>query len=368
MMIPMVDLKAQYRELAPSIDQAIKGVLETTHFILGPEGAAFEKEIAAHLDVKHAIGVGSGTEALHLALLAAGIGPGDEVITTPFTFIATAEAIVYVGATPVFVDIDPKTFNIDPDLLTEALSERTKAVIPVHLFGQPADLEPIREICQNHKLIMIEDCAQSCGAEYRGKMTGTWGDLGCFSFFPSKNLGCFGDGGLVTTDSDDLAEKLKVLRNHGSRQRYHHAIIGVNSRLDDLQAAILRVKLQHLPRFNRQRRENAHRYSEKLAELGITVPYEDGKGSHVYHQYTLLLDHREVVQQALTEAGIASAIYYPIPLHRQEVFAKTCAGLELPHAEAVAAQVLSLPIYPELQADQIDLVVTTIAKVLAERA
>ena len=368
MLIPMVDLKAQNRELSPALEQAIKGVLETTHFILGPEGNSFEKEMATFLGVKHAVAVGSGTEALHLALLAAGIGPGDEVITTPFTFIATAEAIVYVGATPVFVDIDERTFNLDPELLAAALTERTKAVIPVHLFGQPADLSPIQDFCRRHELLLIEDCAQSCGADYVGKMTGTWGDLGCFSFFPSKNLGCFGDGGLVSTDSDVLAESLRVLRNHGSRQRYHHSIIGVNSRLDEIQAAILRVKLPHLPRFNQQRRDNAHRYSEKLAALGVTVPFEDGKGQHVYHQYTILLEGRELVQQALTEVGIASAIYYPIPLHRQEVFAETCAGMHLPKTEKIAEKVLSLPIYPELQAQQIDQVVATIGKVLAEMA
>ena len=364
MQIPMVDLGIQYRELKSDIDRAIAGVLETTQFILGPEGREFEKEIAEYLGVKHAIGVGSGTEALHLALRAAGLGAGDEIITTPFTFIATAEAIAYVGATPVFVDIDPKPFNIDVHLSEQAITAKTKAILPVHLFGQPADLTQLTALCDSKNLLLVEDCAQSCGAKYGDKMTGAWGDLGCYSFFPSKNLGCFGDGGLIATDNDDLAEEICVLRNHGSRERYHHEIIGMNSRLDALQAALLRVKLKHLDRFNRQRRENAHRYSRKLAELGVTVPYEDGKGVHVYHQYTMLIDNREAVQKALADAGIASAVYYPIPLHRQKVFEQECAGLSLPVSEKVAQQVLSLPIYPELTEAQVDFVVKVIGQVL----
>ena len=362
MQIPMVDLKIQYQQLKTEIDQALAAVLESTQFILGSEVTAFEQEIAAFLGVRHAVGVASGTDALHLALLAAGVGPGDEVITSPFTFIATAEAIAYVGATPVFVDIDPQTFNIDPAKVAQAISPRTKVVLPVHLFGQPADLLPLLELCKDNGLLLVEDCAQSCGADSAGKMTGAWGDLGCFSFFPSKNLGCFGDGGLVTTNDDQLADQLRVLRNHGSRERYHHAVIGVNSRLDSLQAAVLRVKLRHLERFNRQRRTNAHRYSQQLAELGITTPFEDGKGTHVYHQYTILIEQRERIQQALTAAGIASAIYYPVPLHRQEVFADACAGLSMPVTEDVARRCLSLPIYPELNEDQIERVAETIRK------
>jgi dTDP-4-amino-4,6-dideoxygalactose transaminase len=360
----MVDLGVQYRELKVEIDQAISGVLDSSYFILGPQGKALEEEMADYLGVKHAIGVASGTDALHLALRAAGLQAGDEIITTPFTFIATAEAIAYVGATPVFVDIDPKTFNIDIQQVEQAVTAKTKAILPVHLFGQPADLSPIKELCDAKNLLLVEDCAQSCGATYAGKMTGAWGDLGCFSFFPSKNLGCFGDGGLISTDDDALAEEIRVLRNHGSRERYHHSIIGVNSRLDDLQAAILRVKLRHLDRFNQQRRTNAHRYSSKLTELGITAPYEDGKGVHVYHQYTMLVDNREVVQQALAGAGIASAVYYPIPLHQQEVFKQSCAGLSLPVSEQTAQRVLSLPIYPELTEAQVDRVLEVVAQAL----
>jgi len=360
MQIPMVDLQVQYQQLKGEIDRAIAGVLDTSYFILGPQGQALETEVAAYLGVKHAIGVSSGTDALHLALRAAGLGPGDEVITSPFTFIATAEAIAYVGATPVFVDIDPRTFNLAPELAAKAVTPRTKAILPVHLFGQPADLAPLQQLCAAHGLLLIEDCAQSFGATYAGRQTGSWGALGCFSFFPSKNLGCYGDGGMITTDDDGLAEQVRMLRNHGSKVRYHHDIIDYNSRLDELQAAILRVKLQYIDRFNAQRRTNAHYYSARLAAAGATPPLEDGKGVHVYHQYTVLTDRREALQQALTQAGCASAVYYPIPLHRQTVFATACAGLSLPVSEDVASRVLSLPIYPELTEVQMDRVLLAI--------
>lgn len=365
MQIPMVDLKIQYRQLKTEIDAGISKVLDSAHFVLGPEGTDFEKEIAEYLNVRHAIGVASGTDALHLALRAAGLGPGDEVITSPFTFIATAEAIAYVGATPVFVDIAPDTFNIDVAQVAAAITPATRAVLPVHLFGQPVDLESLADLCHAHNLLLIEDCAQSCGARYGDGMTGSFGDLGCFSFFPSKNLGCFGDGGLVVTNRDDLADEVRVLRNHGSRERYHHSVIGYNSRLDDLQAAILRVKLRHLDRFNRLRRANAHLYSEHLGEIGVEFPHEDGNGTHVYHQYTILSDQRERLQKALTEAGIASAIYYPIPLHRQEVFREVCRAVELPVSERTARRVLSLPIYPELTEEQVRKVVDVIRQVQA---
>jgi dTDP-4-amino-4,6-dideoxygalactose transaminase len=358
----MVDLQVQYQQLKAEIDQAIHGVLDTSHYILGPQGQAFENEAAAYLGVKHAIGVASGTDALHLALRAAGLGPGDEVITSPFTFIATAEAIAYVGATPVFVDIDAQTFNIDPELVKQAITAKTRAILPVHLFGQPADLAPLRQLCDEHGLLLIEDCAQSFGAAYAGRQTGSWGVLGCFSFFPSKNLGCYGDGGMIVTSDDRIAEEVRMLRNHGSKVRYHHDIIGYNSRLDEVQAAILRVKLRHIDRFNGQRRTNAHYYSARLAAAGVTPPVEDGKGVHVYHQYTVLTDRREAMQQALTAAGCASAIYYPIPLHRQNVFAAACAGVSLPVSEEVAARCLSLPIYPELTEAQMDRVIKAIGE------
>ncbi|MDD2540741.1 MAG: DegT/DnrJ/EryC1/StrS family aminotransferase [Desulfuromonadaceae bacterium] len=362
-MIPMVDLKTQYHTLKTEIDRAVLDAIESTQFILGPNVSAFEQETAAYLGAKHAVSCASGTDALQLAILAAGIKAGDEVITTPFTFIATAEAICYAGATPIFVDIDPQTFNIDPALIEAAITPRTKAIIPVHLFGQPADMAPIKAICLKHQLVLIEDCAQSFGAAINATMTGTIGSLGCFSFFPSKNLGCYGDGGLVTCATDELAEQIKVLRNHGSRIRYHHSVIGYNSRLDDIQAAILRVKLKRIDDFNAGRRRVAHLYSELLGDI-VTVPHEDGTGTHVYHQYTLLTDRRDAIMARLSEKQISSAVYYPIPLHKQDVFADAYAGLTLPVAEEVASRCMSLPVYPEMPEESVRQVVQTIREAL----
>ncbi len=361
-MIPMVDLKGQYHALKEDIDRGLLEALEETRFILGPNVQAFEQEVADFLGVKHAISCASGTDALHLALRAAGLGEGDEIITAPFTFIATAEAIRYIGATPVFVDVEPGTYNIDPEQVEAAITPRTRAILPVHLFGQPADMLTLGDIARRHDLLLIEDCAQSFGADIAGNMTGGIGLAGAHSFFPSKNLGCYGDGGMVTTQSDTIAEAVQVLRNHGSRERYHHDIIGYNSRLDELQAVILRVKLRHIAEFNRERRRVAHAYSERLADC-VTTPFEDGIGTHVYHQYTLLSDHRDAIQQALSAAQIASAIYYPIPLHRQKVFAEQCRDLSLPVSEQLAARCLSLPIYPELQEAQIEQVCAVIREV-----
>jgi len=362
-MIPMVDLKSQYHSLKNEIDPAVLDAIESTQFILGPNVTAFEQETAAYLGAPYAVSCASGTDALHLAILAAGIGAGDEVITSPFTFIATAEAICYVGATPVFVDIDPRTFNIDPTLIEAAITPRTKAIIPVHLFGQPADMAEIRKICDTRKLLLIEDCAQSFGAATDGRMTGTLGSLGCFSFFPSKNLGCYGDGGLITCATAELAEQVKVLRNHGSRERYHHSVIGYNSRLDDIQAAILRVKLKHIDEFTAGRRRVAHLYSE-LLEGVASVPFEDGKGVHVYHQYTLLTDRREAVMARLSEQQISSAVYYPIPLHKQDVFAGAYAHVNLPVAEDVARRCMSLPVYPEMPEESVRRVANAVTEVL----
>jgi dTDP-4-amino-4,6-dideoxygalactose transaminase len=352
-MIPMVDLKTQYHRLKPEIDQALADVLESCAFVLGPNVQSFEREAAAYLGVKHAIGCASGTDALHLALRAAGIGEGDEVITSAFTFIATAEAIRYVGARPVFVDIDPATFNLCPEAVERAVTGRTRAIMPVHLFGQPCDMAALQAIADRHDLKIIEDCAQSFGAAIAGRQTGSFGLAAGFSFFPSKNLGCYGDGGLVTTDSDELAQAIKVLRNHGSEVRYYHDVVGYNSRLDEMQAAILRVKLRHIEEFNAGRRRAAHRYGELLAELPVQTPTEDGIGVHVYHQYTLLSDRRDDILQALGKAGIAGAVYYPVPLHRQKVFLADCAGLDLPVTEEVARRCLSLPMFPELNDKQI---------------
>lgn len=358
-MIPMVDLKRQYHKLKNEIDQGMLTALENTQFVLGPNVQAFEKEAAANLAVKHAVSCASGTDALHLALLAAGIGPGDEVITTTFTFIATAEAICYVGATPVFVDIDEKTFNMDIDAVAAAITDKTRAIIPVHLYGQPVNMNRIMQLADKHSLLVVEDCAQSYGADINGKMTGTFGIAGCHSFFPSKNLGCYGDGGMITTNDDDVAERLRVLRNHGSFERYHHNIIGFNSRLDELQAVILRIKLKHIEEFNRERRRAGHYYNEQLAGL-VTPPQEDGIGTHVYHQYIVLTDKRDAIMQKLSENDIACAIYYPIPLHKQPVFAEQCKTLSLPVSERLAERCMALPIHPELTNQQIDQIASVI--------
>jgi dTDP-4-amino-4,6-dideoxygalactose transaminase len=362
-MIPMVDLKIQYLNIKDEIDGGILEALEKTQFILGPNVAAFETEAAAYLGVQHAVTVASGTDALHLALAAAGIGEGDEVITSPFTFIATAEAIRYVGATPVFVDIDPKSFNLDPDHIEAAITPKSRAVLPVHLFGQPADMAAIESICKKHGLALIEDCAQSFGAKASDRMTGAFGAFGCFSFFPSKNLGCYGDGGMVTTNSPELAEQIRILRNHGSRVRYHHKVIGYNSRLDEIQAVVLRAKLKHIEEYNSGRKRIARLYTEILKGSAVTPPHEDGKGGHVYHQYTVLTDDRDKIIEALTDARIASAIYYPIPLHRQEVFAADYRDISLPVAEETSGRCLSLPIFPEMTDAQAREVVAVIRAV-----
>ncbi|MDP2177770.1 DegT/DnrJ/EryC1/StrS aminotransferase family protein [Methylicorpusculum sp.] len=363
-MIPMVNLKAQYEEIRDEIEQGIAETIANCSFILGPNVQNFEKEAAEYLGVKHAVGVASGTDALHLALLAEGIGAGDEVITTPFTFIATAEAICYVGATPVFVDIDPKTFNIDPDAIEAAITPKTKAIMPVHLFGQPADLSRIQPLCEKHGLKLIEDCAQSFGARVKGRQTGSFGSSAGFSFFPSKNLGAFGDGGLVVTQSDEIAEKLKMYHNHGSKVRYYHDVIGYNSRLDDIQAVILRVKLKRIEQYNAGRRRAAHLYSELMADLPLSTPFEDGLGEHVYHQYTLLCDRRDDVLKTLQDQQIGCAVYYPVPLHKQNVFKDAYAHVKLPVTEQVSATCLSLPICPSLEDKTIEQIVGVIRKTL----
>ena len=353
MTIPMLDLKAEYALFRDELLRRLAETLDSTQFILGPNVQALEKEVAALVGTEHAVGCASGTDALHLALRALGVGPGDEVITSPFTFIGTSEAISYTGATPVFVDIQADTFNIDPAKIERAITPRTKAVMPVHLYGQAADLDAIVALCRRHGLRLIEDCAQSCGASYGGRMTGAFGDFGCFSFYPSKNLGAFGDGGMVTTHEARLADEVRVYRNHGSRERYHHHVIGYNSRLDEVQAVILRVKLQYLEGFNARRRAIAQAYNERLAGVVVT-PVEAPNRIHVYHQYTIRSPRRDAIQKALGDAGIGSMIYYPVPLHRQEVYADLCKGVSLPVAEAVAKEVVSLPIFPQMTLDQVD--------------
>ncbi len=364
MNIPMVDLKGQYRALKQEIDTALIDALSATRFILGPNVQAFEQEAADYLGVRHAVGVASGTDALHLALVAAGISEGHEVITTPFTFIATAEAICYVGATPVFVDIDPNTFNIDLNQVEQAITDKTRAVIPVHLFGQPVDMKALIKLCDDKSLLIIEDCAQSFGAHIDNKMTGSFGAFGAFSFFPSKNLGCFGDGGLITTDDEQRANDLKVLRNHGSRERYHHNVIGYNSRLDELQAVILRIKLKHIDEYNQNRRRVAHRYSNNLANTGIQTAFEDNIGLHIYQQYTLLHENRDDIMKVLQDNNIACAMYYPIPLHKQDVYVEAYKDISFPVAESVAQSCFSLPVFPELEDEKVDVITDIIKEAL----
>ncbi len=353
-MIPMVDLKRQYNALKTEIDAAVSDVLEKTQFILGPNVTKLEEEVAAYHCLPYAAGVANGTDALLLALRACGIKSGDEVITTPFTFIATAEVVAQLGATPVFVDIRPDTFNIDPDLIEEKITPQTKAIIPVHLFGHPADMEPIMQIAAKHKLKVIEDCAQSFGAKYKNQRTGTIGDVGCFSFFPSKNLGCYGDGGMVITKDETIARRVKMLRNHGSEVRYHHSEVGCNSRLDEIQAAILRVKLKYIDQFNEARRNNASAYCAALGNKNIILPTVAKDSEHVFHQFTIRVQNRDAIVQVLTEKGIASAVYYPVPLHQQEVFVKLYNdSTSLPVSETCAGEVLSLPMFPELSGEEI---------------
>ncbi len=360
----MVNLKAQYAEIKQEVEQGLAQTIENCSFILGPNVQAFEKEAAEYLGVKHAIGVASGTDALHLALLAEGIGEGNEVITTAFTFIATAEAIRYVGAKPVFVDVDPKTYNITAATIAAAITDKTAAVMPVHLFGQPVDIVAIKAVCDKHNLKLIEDCAQSFGASIAGKQTGSIGHAAGYSFFPSKNLGAFGDGGLVGTNSDITAERVRQLRNHGSKVRYYHDVVGFNSRLDEMQAVVLRAKLKRIDRYNESRRHAAHLYSELMADLPLETPFEDGMGIHVYHQYTLLCDRRDEILSALQTRQIACSIFYPVPLHQQNVFKDDCADVSLPVTEDIAERCMSLPICSELSDESVKEVVVVIRSVL----
>jgi len=366
MNIPLVDLKAQYERINSEIDKAVQEVIQSGQFILGPEVEAFESEVAAYCGTKYAVGVASGTDALQLALLACGIEPNDEVITTPFTFIATAETIAKCGATPVFADIDPKTYNIDPAKLESKINPKTKAILPVHLYGQPVDMSPIVELARKHNLKIIEDCAQALGAEYRSEKVGSIGDVGCLSFFPSKVLGAYGDGGMIVTSNPDIAERAKILKNHGCREKYYHLIPGFNSRLDSLQAAILRVKLRHLNEWIVQRREKAFLYSALLSKVnGVEAPSIATDSYHVFNYYTIRMKgsgvNRDKLQQYLTSRGIATAIYYPLSLHLQPVYKRLgYQPGDLPESERAQEEVLSLPIYPELQDEQVKKIVKQI--------
>lgn len=364
--IPILNLYDQTERLWPEIIPAIERVIRAGQFILGPEVQAFEAEAARYLEVKYAIGVNSGTDALVIALRAAGIGTGDEVITTPFTFFATAEAVSTVGATPVFVDIDPLTFNINTKLIEGAITPRTRAILPVHLYGQPADMDGIMAIARKYNLVVIEDVAQAFGGKWREKKLGTIGKLGCFSFFPTKNLSCFGDGGMVVTDDDDLAEQVLMLRAHGSKKKYHNEILGYNSRLDEIQAAILRVKLPYVDKWNEARRRAAQRYHELLAEIpGLELPLEKETAYHVYHQYTIRIKQgkRDLIKERLEKEGICTMIYYPIPLHKLPVYNRS---EKYANAEAAAGEVLSLPIWPEITPAIQERVAVNIRRIMEE--
>ncbi len=346
--IPMVDPAGEYRSLKAEIDEAVGRVLASGRYVLGPEGEALEKELAAFTGAAHGVGVNSGTDALHLALVAAGVGPGDEVVVPAFTFFASAEAVSYTGATPVFADIDPSTFNLDVASLEKALSGKTKAVIAVHLFGQCADLAGISALCTARKLVLVEDCAQSLGADYDGRRCGSWGDFGCFSFYPTKNLGAAGDAGFITARTREHDAMLRMLRHHGTSVTYRHERVGWNSRLDELQAAVLRVKLRHLDRFNAARVRVAVGYKDNLEDAGVVLPAEHGRGRHAWHQFTIRSPRRDAIREALAAQAIASSIFYPMPLHRQPAYAPANPAVSLPACEEAARTVLSLPIHPLL--------------------
>jgi dTDP-4-amino-4,6-dideoxygalactose transaminase len=367
MIIPFVDLKAQYETLKDEVTEAIRGVLDSARFIGGEAVAGFERDFAAYCQVRYARGVANGTDALHLALRALGIGHGDEVITTANTFIATAAAIVATGARPVFVDIDPDTYTLDPRMIERALTGHTKAIVPVHLFGQPADMDPIKDIARRRALYVVEDAAQAHGAEYQGVRTGALGDVACFSFYPGKNLGAYGDGGAVTTNSAAIAERIERLRDHGRTTHYSHSEIGFNSRLDSLQAAVLQIKLRHLDEWNANRRRAAAWYAAELAQSGIKTPFVRQGSTHVYHLYVINTNERDRMRSKLDDAGVATGIHYPLPLHLQP--ALTHLGYkpgDLPCCEAMAARSLSLPMFAELARDQVRHI-AAIARAAAER-
>ncbi|MEW4487257.1 DegT/DnrJ/EryC1/StrS family aminotransferase [Thalassoglobus sp. JC818] len=371
--VPLIDLVAQYGTIRDEVQTAVQRVFENQSFVLGQEVESFEEEMAAYCDARHAIGCASGSDALLLALSALDIGPGDEVITSPYSFFATAGSIARTGATPVFVDIDPHTYNLDPFQIEMAISRRTKAIMPVHLFGQCAEMEPIWRIAIGHGLSVVEDAAQAIGSSYHGRRAGVLGSIGCFSFFPTKNLGGAGDGGLMTTDDKDLATKLKRIRVHGDLGGYQHVEVGINSRLDALQAAVLSVKLKHLDSWSDARRDNAARYRELFAEMEldqqIEAPTEPANGHHVYNQFTIRVasEIRDEVIKRMRERQVGCAIYYPKPLHLQECF-KSLGYLpgDFPEAERAAAETIALPIFAELGADRQRIVVETLRAVLTE--
>ena len=369
MKVPYLDLKAQYQSIKPEIDAAIARVLDSCQFVLGPEVAGFEQDFAAYCSSAECIALNSGTSALHLALLAAGVGPGDEVITVPFTFVASVAAVVYAGARPVLVDIDPRSFTIDPSAIEAAITPRTKVILPVHLYGQAADMDPIMEIARRHGLVVIEDAAQAHGAQYKGRPVGSIGDMACFSFYPGKNLGAYGEGGAVATGNAEYANTIHMLRDWGQDRKYHHLLRGYNYRMEGFQGAILRVKLRHLDKWTEARRAVVNHYNLLLTDCDIETPKEMPWGRHVYHVYTLRSDDRDGLQAALQAEGIQTGIHYPVPVHLQPAYADM--GYKpgaFPQSEAAAKQVLSLPLYPELPFQSVAQVVEVVKKAVANKA
>jgi dTDP-4-amino-4,6-dideoxygalactose transaminase len=365
-MIPFVDLKSQYNSIKNEINTAVLSVLDSTQFILGDEVVAFEQEFATYCSAEHGVALNTGTSALHLALLAAGIGAGDEVITVPFTFVATVSAIAYTGATPVFVDIDPVSYTMDVNQIEKAITAKTKAIMPVHLYGQPADMDPIMEIAHRHGLKVIEDAAQAHRSEYKDRRVGSLGDIGCFSFYPGKNLGAYGEGGMAVTNNPEYAQKMRMLRDWGQDGRYNHVMKGYNYRMDGIQGAILRVKLRYLDQWTDARRTHAAQYDALLADSGLKTPVAMPYGHHVYHVYVLRVSQREALQQKLNEQGIQTGIHYPIPVHLQKAFADLGHHKgDFPESELVAAEVLSLPMYPELSEAQINIIATAVCERLS---
>jgi dTDP-4-amino-4,6-dideoxygalactose transaminase len=361
MNVPFLDLKRQYFSIKEELDQAVFGVLSHTGFIMGPEVKTFEQKTAEYCGVKSAVGVASGTDALLLSLRACGVGLGDEVITTSFTFFATAGVITRLGAVPVYVDIDPDTYNIDPGKIEKKITSKTKVIMPVHLYGQCADMDPIMAIANKHNLKVVEDAAQAIGAKYKGKRAGSMGHLGCFSFFPSKNLGAAGDGGMIVTDDPKMDDLLRMLRVHGAKPKYYHSIVGYNSRLDTLQAAILNVKLKYLDGWTEKRREHAKIYNQAFKEQRIITPKEEDFNYHIYNQYTIGVKNRDKLREALKEKQIGHDVYYPVPLHLQECY-KHLGYKEgdLPVTEQKAREVVSIPIYPELTAEEQEYIIDTV--------
>jgi dTDP-4-amino-4,6-dideoxygalactose transaminase len=366
--VPYLDLKAQYRAIKPEIDAAVGRVLESCQFVLGPEVSDFEKAFATYCGGSECVALNSGTSALHLALLAAGVGPGDEVVTTPFTFVASVAAILYAGARPILVDIDPRSFTLDPSKIEASITSRTKVLLPVHLYGQPADMDPIMDIARRHNLIVIEDAAQAHGAQYKGRPAGSIGHMACFSFYPGKNLGAYGEGGAVTTNNSEYARMIRMLRDWGQDRKYHHLLRGYNYRMEGLQGAVLNVKLRHLEQWTGARRSIVQHYNRLLSDCELELPIEKPWARHVYHVYTVRSKERDRLQKALADEGIQTGIHYPVPVHLQPAYADLdYEPGSFPEAEAAAKQVLSLPLYPELSLQAVSQVTDAVKKVVGNK-